>query len=45
MRIKYVSWNYGRDSFTREPLHLIRLADGRGFLRTTSQCRAMRLCR
>jgi len=46
MRIKYVSWNYGRSADYPYPLlHLVRLSDGRGLLRTTRQCQALGLCK
>lgn len=47
MRIRYVSWYYGKTRSCvhgEEPLHLIRLEDGRGLLRTTEECRKLGLC-
>ena len=41
--VKYVSWNYGRDA-RGNALHLIRLTNGQGLLRTTAECRALHLC-
>lgn len=41
MRIKYISWNYGQGPW--EMLHLIRLQNGQGLLRTSSQMVALGL--
>ena len=43
LRVKYVSWNYGRDA-RGNALHLVRLTNGQGLLRTTAECRALHLC-
>lgn len=49
MKIKYISWNYGEkyvteDGFSRKTsLHLIRLNDGRGLLRTSKEMVALGL--
>jgi hypothetical protein len=43
MRIKYISWNYGRGPWGT--LHLIRLRNGQGLLRYTSEMVALGLCR
>ena len=37
MKIRYISYNYTRHIVTKEMLHLVRLADGRGILLTTRQ--------
>ena len=36
MSVQYIAWYYGRTR-SGEALHLIRLADGRGLLRTDEQ--------
>jgi len=35
--IKYISWNYGKKS-DGQYMHLIRLTNGLGLLRTTEEC-------
>lgn len=48
MKIKYISWFYGKTRRSvlmgYEPLHLIRLEDGRGLLYTTEECMKLGLC-
>jgi len=41
MKIKYISWYYGRGRDT--DFHLIRLEDGRGLIRTSEQMVALGL--
>ena len=36
MKISYISWNYGKNR-NGENLHLIRLNDGRGLLKTDAE--------
>jgi hypothetical protein len=35
MKIKYISWNYGNGPFGK--LHLIRLTNGQGLLKTSKE--------
>jgi hypothetical protein len=44
MKIKYISWNYGRDGFGTT-LHLIRLTNGQGLLRTSKEMVALGLAK
>lgn len=41
MKIKYVSWNYC--VLNGETMHLVRLVDGKGILRTNKQMAALNL--
>lgn len=39
MRVKYISWNYGRGP--RGMLHLVRLYNGQGLLKTSAEMVAL----
>lgn len=47
MNIKYISWNYGkvRTNNGMQVVHLIRLSDGRGLLRTDDEMVALGLAK
>jgi hypothetical protein len=45
MKIKYIKWNYGKQSnYPYEYLHLIRLYNGEGLIRTTSEMIRLGYC-